>query len=80
MSWKYSVPVPCRIGDKVYSIIGEKVNSFVVDGYRIGEDGTYLVAEDVFIQTDNIGKYYFFDEKAANDAFKKMRDRGMRHG
>ena len=75
MVWEYSVPVPCRIGDKVFSIIGEKVHSYVVDGYRIDKDGTCLIAEDVFIGMNNMGKYYFFDEQEANEAFARMQSR-----
>ena len=47
----------------------------MVDGYRIDKDGTCLIAEDVFIGMNNMGKYYFFDEQEANEAFARMHSR-----
>lgn len=69
---RYAVPVPCRVGDILYSIIGDKVTPYVIDGYRIEKDEIYMTSQDVFLRASQIGKYYFLSEPVAKLAHKKM--------
>ena len=38
---QHKVAVPCNIGDKLYSVIGEKVNTYVITGFRIDKEKIY---------------------------------------
>ena len=67
-----SVPVPCKIGEKIYSIIGEKVSEYIIDGYRIEKDEIYMTSDSIFFQVSKIGKYYFLSRPVAQIAFNKM--------
>lgn len=69
---KRSVPVPCMIGEKLYSIIGEDVKAYEIDGYRIEKDELYMTSEEIFFPSSKIGKYYFFSEPVAKLAYDKM--------
>ena len=69
---KKSIQVPCQLGDELYSIIGEKVKGYRIDGFRIDEDNVYMTSEDIFFPASKIGTYYFFTEPVAQVAFEKM--------
>ena len=69
---KKTIPVPCQLGDELYSIIGEKVKGYRIDGFRIDEDNVYMTSEDIFFPASKIGTYYFFTEPVAQVAFEKM--------
>lgn len=67
-----TVPVPCKIGEKIYSIIGEKVNEYIIDGYRIEHDEVYMTSDSIFFKVSQIGKYYFLSRPVAELAYNKM--------
>lgn len=69
---KRSVQVPCKVGETLYSIIGEEVKSYVIDGYRIEKEEIFLISEEIFFPSSKIGKYYFLSEPVAKLAFEKM--------
>ena len=69
---KRSVPVPCMMGEKLYSIIGEDVKAYEIDGYRIEKDELYMTSEEIFFPSSKIGKYYFLSEPVAKLAHNKM--------
>lgn len=68
------ISVPCSIGDKLYSIIGERVNTYVITGFRIEKDRIYMESQDsMFFPEENIGIYYFWSLDLAEREFKKKR-------
>lgn len=66
-----SVMVPCKVGDTIYSIIGEKVKGYKVDSIRIDEDEIYLMADGVGVKESLIGTYYFYSQELAQAEFDK---------
>ena len=71
---QYKIAVPCRIGDRLYSIIGEKVHPYVVAGFRIDRDKIYIESEEsMFFPEDKIGIYYFFSQELADREFGRRR-------
>lgn len=68
---KRSVQVPCNIGESLYSIIGENVRAYVIDGYRIEKDELFMTSEEIFFPASKIGKYYFLSEQVARLAYEK---------
>lgn len=67
------ISVPCSIGDRLYSIIGERVNTYVITGFRIEKDRIYMESQDMFFSEDNIGIYYFWSPDLAEREFNKKR-------
>ncbi|MDE5697076.1 MAG: hypothetical protein K2I96_06665 [Lachnospiraceae bacterium] len=73
---RYKISVPCNIGDKLYSIIGEKVSTYVITGFRIEKDRIYMESqENMFFLEDNIGIYYFWSPDLAERELNKKRRR-----
>lgn len=71
---QYKIAVPWRIGDRLYSIIGEKVHPYVVAGFRIDRDKIYIESEEsMFFPEDKIGIYYFFSQELADREFDRRR-------
>ncbi len=72
---QHKVAVPCNIGDKLYSVIGEKVNTYVITGFRIDKEKIYMETEEtMFLPADKIGINYFFSpELAEREFYKKWR-------
>ena len=69
---QHKISVPCRIGDKLYSIIGEKVNSYTVTGFRIDGDRIYMESkESMLFPEDKFGQYYFWSQELAEREFRK---------
>ena len=69
---KRSIIVPCKVGEPLYSIIGENVKKYVIDGYRIDKNETYMTSEEIFFPASKIGQYYFLSEPVAKLAYEKM--------
>ena len=76
---KRSVQVPCMVGDKLYSIIGEHINCYVIDGYRIEKNDIYMTSDEIFFPASKIGKYYFLSEPVAKIAFDNMHKNGVNY-
>lgn len=71
---QYKISVPCRIGDRLYSIIGEKVNAYVITGFRIEREKVYMESqESMLFREDKIGIYYFWSRDLAQREFDKKR-------
>ena len=69
---QHKIYVPCRIGDTLYSVIGEKVNTYVVTGFRIDKEKIYMETEgSMFLPADRIGVNYFFSRELAEREFDK---------
>lgn len=69
---QYKISVPCKIGDKLYSIVGEKVKSYIVDGFRIERDKVYMESkESMLFAADKFGQYYFWSPELAEREFRK---------
>lgn len=66
------IPVPCSIGDVLYSIVGEGVSAYRITGFRIDSEKTYMESEEsMLFAADRVGKYYFFSRELAEREFKK---------
>lgn len=75
---RHTVPVPCSIGDSLYSVIGEKVNGYRITGFRIDGEKTYMESEEsMLFAADKIGTYYFFSQELAEREFKKRRGKNI---
>ena len=71
---KYKISVPCSIGDRLYSIIGEKVHTYIITGFRIESEKVYMESqESMFFAEDKIGTYYFFSRDLAQKEFDEKR-------
>lgn len=71
---QYKISVPCRIGDNLYSVIGERVHLYVVAGFRIDKEKIYIESEEsMFFPEDKIGIYYFFSQELAEREFNRRR-------
>lgn len=71
---QHRITVPCSIGDKLHSIIGEKVNSYVITGFRIDGEKVYMESqESMLFAADKIGQYYFWSGELAEREFMKKR-------
>ena len=69
---QYKISVPCNIGDRLYSIIGEKVSVYVITGFRIEKDKIYMESqESMLFPEDKIGTYYFLSHDLAEREFDK---------
>ena len=69
----YETTLPCRIGDTLYSIIGEKVTPYVIAGFRIDKEKIYMeTSGSMLFAADKIGIYYFFSQDLAEEKFQKM--------
>lgn len=72
----HKINVPCNIGDRLYSIIGEKVNTYVITGFRIESEKIYMESqESMLFPEDKIGIHYFWSQDLAEREFKKWRKR-----
>lgn len=73
---QHKVTVPCNIGDRLYSIIGEKVNTYVITGFRIESEKIYMESQEgMLFPEDKIGIHYFWSPNLAEREFKKWRKR-----
>ncbi|MDE5825407.1 MAG: hypothetical protein K2N43_09065 [Lachnospiraceae bacterium] len=71
---RQKISVPCNIGDRLYSIIGEKVSDYVITGFRIEKDKIYMESqESMLFPEDKIGTYYFWSHDLAEREFDKKR-------
>lgn len=71
---QHKISVPCDIGDKLYSIIGEKVNTYVITGFKIENEKVYMESqESMLFAEENIGIYYFWSYDLAEREFNKRR-------
>lgn len=75
---KNTVEFPCRIGDTIYSILGEKVFPKVVDELRADKDDVYVMSEGLYFKKSQLGIYWFLDETVAENAFRIWRRRNKR--
>lgn len=66
-----SVMVPCKVGDTIYSIIGEKVKGYQVDSIRVDAEEIYLMADGISIRESLLGTYYFYSQELAQAEFDK---------
>lgn len=66
------INLPFAIGDSIHSIIGESVISKKIEAIRIEADEIYIITESgIPMKYSQIGKYYFFDQKEAEQAQAK---------
>lgn len=73
---QYSISVPCRIGDVLYSIIGEKIGNYVITGFWIDREKVYMESsESMLFPADKVGIYYFWSQDLAEREFNKRRKR-----
>lgn len=71
---QHQVSVPCRIGDRLYSIVGEKVHAYVITGFRIEREMVYMESqESMLFREDKVGIYYFWSHDLAQREFDKKR-------
>ncbi len=69
---KRCIQLPCEIGTEFYSIIGDKVNTYIVAGFRIEKDMCYIETEDgMLCRVDNFNKYFFWSYEEAADRFRQ---------
>lgn len=69
---QHKISVPCKIGDTLYSVVGEKVSTYEVAGFRIDKEKIYMETEDsMFLPADRIGINYFFSRELAEREFDK---------
>lgn len=69
---QHKISVPCKIGDTLYSVVGEKVNTYMVAGFRIDREKVYMETEDsMFLPADRIGINYFFSKELAEKEFNE---------
>lgn len=69
---RHKISVPCKIGDMLYSVVGEKVNAYVVAGFRIDRQKIYMETEEsAFLPADKVGIYYFFSQELAEREFNR---------
>lgn len=78
---QHNVAVPCSIGARLYSVIGEKVNIYVITGFRIDKEKVYMETEEsMFLPADMIGINYFFSPELAEREFdRKWRRKVEKH-
>lgn len=70
---QYEITMPCRIGDTLYSIIGDKVTPYVVAGFRIDNKKIYMeTSGSMLFAADKIGTFHFFSQDLAEEKFQKM--------
>lgn len=76
---QHTLSVPCAIGDRLYSIIGEKVSIYVISGFRIDTEKIYMESEEegMLFAADRVGTYYFFSQELAEREFKKWRGKNI---
>lgn len=75
-SASHGISVPCRIGDVLYSIIGEKVGNYVITGFWINREKVYMESsESMLFPADKVGIYYFWSHDLAEREFNKRRRR-----
>lgn len=71
---QHMVPVPCRIGDVLYSVIGENVGGYVITGFWIDREKVYMESsESMLFPADKVGIYYFWSQALAEREFNRRR-------
>lgn len=70
---QYEITMPCKIGDTLYSIIGDKVTPYVIAGFRIDNEKIYMeTSGSMLFAADKIGTFHFFSQNLAEEKFQKM--------
>lgn len=70
---QYGITMPCRIGDTLYSIIGDKVTPYIIAGFRIDKEKIYMeTSGSMLFAADKIGTFHFFSQDLAEQEFQKM--------